>query len=233
MRVYYVQDYVFFLHGSLNPSLNLSFWLRASIRTAGSDRALTLSKILPTFGPNRCIVFFLKLVFVSAPYYRMSDVSFAHLLINGEHRHASTGATYSVHSPYTGSLASIAAAATSEDCHAAIEAAQRAFPAWEATGYATRRDILLRATATLQSEDWQKKAALAMRAELAMPQAYITFNFVAGSGLLGSVATLVNDLKGETLPSLVPGGQVFIQRRAQGVMYVSLRCCFFFVACLL
>ncbi|KAF8477955.1 aldehyde dehydrogenase [Russula ochroleuca] len=149
----------------------------------------------------------------------MSDVPFAHLLINGEHLPANTGATFSVHSPYTGSLASAAAAASSEDCRAAIEAAHRAFPAWEATSYATRRDILLRAAATLRSEEWQKKAALAMRAELAMPQAHIMFNFFAGSELLGSVATLVNDLKGEILPSVVPGGQVFIQRRAQGVIY--------------
>ena len=151
----------------------------------------------------------------------MPDVPFAQLLINGDHRPASTSAIFSVYSPYTGALASTAAAASSEDCHAAIEAAHRAFPAWEATGYATRRDILLRAMATLRSEEWQKRAALAMRAELAMPQAHIVFNLVAGSVLLGSVATLVNDLKGETLPSLVPGGQVFIQRRAQGVMYVS------------
>ena len=151
----------------------------------------------------------------------MPDVPFAPLLINGEHRPASTGATFSVHSSYSGSLASTAAAASSEDCRAAIEAAQRAFPAWEATGYATRRDILLRATATLRSEEWQKRASLAMRAELAMPQAAVMFNLVAGSELLGSVATLVNELKGETLPSWVPGGQVFVQRRAQGVMYVS------------
>jgi acyl-CoA reductase-like NAD-dependent aldehyde dehydrogenase len=151
----------------------------------------------------------------------MPDVPFVRLLINGEHLPANTGATFSVHSPYTGSLASTAAAASSDDCRAAIEAAHRAFPAWEATSYATRRDILLRAAATLRSEEWQKRAAIAMRAELAMPQAPIMFNFVAGSELLGSVATLVNDLKGETLPSLVPGGQVFIQRRAQGVMYVA------------
>ncbi len=150
----------------------------------------------------------------------MPDVPFAHLVIDGEHRPASTGATFSVHNPYNGSLASTAAAASSEDCRAAIEAAQQAFPAWEATGYTTRRDILLRAAATLRSEEWQKRAAVAMRAELAMPQESIVFNFNAGSGLLASVATLVNELKGETLPSLVPGGQVFIQRRAQGVMYV-------------
>jgi acyl-CoA reductase-like NAD-dependent aldehyde dehydrogenase len=156
-------------------------------------------------------------------YFRdtdMSDVPFTPLLINGERRPASTGATFSVHSPHTGELASTAAAATWDDCRAAIEAAQRAFPAWEQTTYAMRQEILLRAAATLGSEEWQKKAAPAMRAEVAMTQAQIDFNFSIGSHFLKGVACMVNELKGETLPSVVPGGQVFIQRRAHGVMYV-------------
>ncbi|KAI0292402.1 aldehyde dehydrogenase [Russula brevipes] len=149
----------------------------------------------------------------------MADIPFAPLLINGERRPASTGATFSVHSPYTGALASTAASASSEDCRAAIEAAQRAFPAWEATQYATRREILLRALATLQSEAWQKKAAPVMRAEVAMTRAQLLLNFIFGAGTLASVADMVGELKGETLPSVLPGGQVFVQRRAHGVVY--------------
>jgi hypothetical protein len=84
---------------------------------------------------------------------------------------------------------------------------------------AMRRDILLRAAATFQSEEWQKKAAPPMQAEAAMPQSHILFNFVAAAKLLEDVASLANDLKGETLPSIFPGGQVFVQRRAHGVMY--------------
>jgi acyl-CoA reductase-like NAD-dependent aldehyde dehydrogenase len=150
----------------------------------------------------------------------MSGVPFTSLLINGNRCPASTGATFPVHSPHTGELASTAAAASRDDCRAAIEAAERAFPAWEKTPFATRREILLRAVATLQSEEWQSKAALAMRAEVAMTQAQIKFNFFAGTHLLQGVTCMVNELRGETLPSVVPGGQVFIQRRAQGVMYV-------------
>ena len=152
--------------------------------------------------------------------FDMPDVHFAPLLIDGERRAASTGATFTVRSPHTGALASTSAAASSEDCREAIEAAQRAFPAWEASSFATRRDILLRAAEMIQSEAWQKKAASVMLAEVAMPHAHTVFNFVAGAELLKSVATLVNELKGETLPSKVPGGHVFVQRRAQGVMYV-------------
>lgn len=150
----------------------------------------------------------------------MPNVPFAPLFIDGECRPASAGATFQVHSPHTGALASTAAAASSEDCRAAIAAAQRAFPAWEDVAFATRRDILLRAAATLKSEEWQKKAAPAMQAEVAMSRMHALFNFVAGFELLASVAGLANDLKGLTLPSTVPGGHVFIQRRAQGVVYV-------------
>lgn len=73
------------------------------------------------------------------------------------------------------------ATGSSENCRAAIEATQKAFPAWEpvasrATGYTTRYCILLTA-AMLRSEEWQEKAAAAaMRAELAMPQS--TLNLI-------------------------------------------------------
>jgi acyl-CoA reductase-like NAD-dependent aldehyde dehydrogenase len=151
----------------------------------------------------------------------MADVPFAPLLINGERRPASTGATFSAYSPYTGALASTTASASSEDCRAAIGAAQQAFPAWEATQYATRREILRRAVATLRSEEWRKKAAPVMRAEVAMTQAQLLCNFIFGAEALGSVADIVGELKGETLPSVLPGGQVFVQRRAHGVVCVS------------
>ena len=144
----------------------------------------------------------------------MSDIRFTSLLINAERRPASTGATFEVHSPHTGALASVAAAASLDDCRAAIEAAQRAFPAWEESPYNTRRQILLRASATLESKEWQKKAAALMRAEVAMPESQVTFNLFAAS------TVLVDELKGDIFPSFVPGGQVFVQRRALGVVCV-------------
>ncbi|KAI9454067.1 aldehyde dehydrogenase [Lactarius psammicola] len=149
----------------------------------------------------------------------MSDVPFTSLLINGERRRASHGATFEVRNPHTGVLASTSAAASKDDARAAIEAAQRAFPAWEETPANTRRQILLRALTTLQSEEWQKKAAAAMRAEVAMPESQVIFNIYSASSLITDFACLVNELKGETLPSVIPGGQVFIQRRALGVVY--------------
>ena len=154
----------------------------------------------------------------------MADVPFTHLLINGERRHASTGATFEVRDPHTGVLASIAATASSEDCRAAIDAAHRAFPTWEETPPNARRQILLRALATFESEEWQKKAAASLRAEVAMPESQVIFNVRAAPNSLLKFACLVSELKGETLPSILPGGQVFIQRRALGVMCVLTGC---------
>ena len=149
-----------------------------------------------------------------------ADVRFTPLIIDGERRPASTGVTFPVRSPHTGALASTSAAASSEDCREAIDSAQRAFPAWEATSFAMRRDIMLRAAETIQSEAWQKKVEPVMLAEVAAPRAHVLFNCVASVSILKSVATLVNELKGETLPSITPGGHVFVQRRALGVVYV-------------
>ena len=155
----------------------------------------------------------------------MADVPFTQLLINGERRPASTGATFEVRNPHTGVLASTAAVTSSEDCRAAIDAAHRAFPAWEDTPSNTRRQILLRAAATLESKEWQKKAAAALRDEVAMPESQVIFNTGSASNIMVDFACLVNELKGETLPSVIPGGQVFIQRRALGVVCVLLSSC--------
>lgn len=150
----------------------------------------------------------------------MTSVPFTHLLINGERRPSSTGVTFEVRNPHTGVLASTAASASSDDCRAAIEAAQRAFPAWEDTPPNARRQILVRALATLESEEWKKKAAASLRAEVAMPESQVIFNLLSAPGTLSGFTCLVNELKGETLPSYIPGGQVFVQRRALGVVCV-------------
>ena len=154
----------------------------------------------------------------------MADVPFTALLINGERRPASTGAAFEVRNPHTGVLASTAAAASSEDCKAAIDAAHRAFPAWEETPPNARRQILLRALVTLESEEWKKKAAASLRAEVAMPESQIIFNLSGTPISLLNFACLVSELKGETLPSIIPGGQVFVQRRALGVVCVLTSC---------
>jgi acyl-CoA reductase-like NAD-dependent aldehyde dehydrogenase len=55
------------------------------------------------------------------------------LLINGEERAATGGASYVRNDPFTGKPATKAAAATVADVNAAIDNAAAAFPAWSKT----------------------------------------------------------------------------------------------------
>ena len=74
------------------------------------------------------------------------------LLINGEMRAATGGASFVRHDPFTGRPATTAAAATIADANAAVEAAAAAFPAWSRTGPGERRAILSKAADIMASK---------------------------------------------------------------------------------
>ncbi|MGO4832786.1 aldehyde dehydrogenase family protein, partial [Rhizobiaceae sp. 2RAB30] len=74
------------------------------------------------------------------------------LLIDGAEQGASGGATYERHDPFTGKLATRAAAATTNDAVAAVAAAAAAFPAWSKTGPGERRALLLKAADVMASK---------------------------------------------------------------------------------
>jgi len=150
----------------------------------------------------------------------MANVPFVPLLINGEHRPASTNATFDVYNSYSKSHVSIAAAASSEDCRLAIEAAHRAFPAWEATPLPTRRDILLRAAAIMDGKEWQDKAIAALVDEISASRPWAAYNVLPAASGVRNFAGMAQQLKGDIFPSMAPGGQVLVQKRAHGVMYV-------------
>src|SRR5690349_1644577 len=67
------------------------------------------------------------------------------MLIGGENRPSSSGATFDRLNPVTGEVASRAFAATLEDADAAVDAAAAAFPAWSALPPTERRARLLKA----------------------------------------------------------------------------------------
>src|SRR5690348_6334977 len=64
------------------------------------------------------------------------------LLIGGLWRAAESGATFERVDPYTGAVATVAAAAGRADARAAVDAAAGAFPAWSATAAAAREQRL-------------------------------------------------------------------------------------------
>src|SRR4051812_15355151 len=77
------------------------------------------------------------------------EVAQQQLLIGGEWTDASAGGTYEKKNPYTGEVTTTAAAAKREDARAAVEAAQKAFPAWSSAAPAERAAVLNRAAELL------------------------------------------------------------------------------------
>lgn len=148
------------------------------------------------------------------------NTAFAPLFFDGQARPASGDAKYEVYNPYSGQLVSHAANASAQDCRDAVDAASRAFPAWEKSLLSQRRDFFMRAAALLETERYRAKVAEAIKAEIAATDFIVDLNLNMSAEMLRTLATLVIELKGETFPSHVPGGQVLVQRRAHGVVYV-------------
>lgn len=118
------------------------------------------------------------------------------LYINGTYRAASTDATFAVANSYTGRIVGHSASASSSDCVEAIEAAHRAFPAWESAPLAFRRDVLLRTAAILEGEEWKEKAMRALKEETSSTEGWALMNVLSGPGSLRNVAGMVNEVSG-------------------------------------
>lgn len=143
---------------------------------------------------------------------------FTSLYIDGEWRPASGGATFNVFRPSSEDIVGTAAAATAADCTAAVEAAARAFPAWERTPLSVRRDVFLRAADIVASDKYRAEAIAACMEEVGATAELTGAMHDNQTNAMRHYAGMVNLMKGETFPSLVPGGQVFCHRRAFGVV---------------
>ncbi|KAA1472194.1 aldehyde dehydrogenase [Dentipellis sp. KUC8613] len=148
-----------------------------------------------------------------------SAVPLVQLLIHGVRRAARNRATFPVYNSYSNKLVTNSASASSEDAQAAVESAHRAFPAWEATAPHERRDVFLRAASIMESDRWRKEVSESMLSETSSTVPWQMYNTMSAPNVVRGFAGMVNELRGETFQSVVPGGQVFIQRRGQGVIY--------------
>ncbi|CCM04245.1 uncharacterized protein FIBRA_06412 [Fibroporia radiculosa] len=144
---------------------------------------------------------------------------FTPLYIDGEERQASDKGTFEVRNPYSKEIVTLAASASRDDCKDAIDAAAKAFRTWEHTPLITKRDYFLKAADLLETDKYKAKVAEAINAEAVAGEYMVQFNLMTSIGLLRWVAGSIALLRGETFPSLVPGGQVLAQRRAQGVIF--------------
>ena len=125
------------------------------------------------------------------------------LLIGGRQVPASNGSTFDRVDPYTGAIATRAAAATVEDADAAVAAAQAAFPAWSALAATERRKRLLRELKVGVSRT--PGGALRKFASLA-------------AGMLREAASMTTQITGEVIPSDIPGSLALAVRSPCGVV---------------
>ncbi|KAI0315597.1 aldehyde dehydrogenase [Amylostereum chailletii] len=146
-------------------------------------------------------------------------MSFVPLFVDGQRRPSSTGATFAVHNAFTKDVVGTVAAASLDDCVAAIEAAHKALPAWEATSPLARMAIFMRASEIMESEAWRAKMYQAITEETATATPWTAFNTFSAGWMTLATAAYANELKGESFVSTVPGGHAVVQRRAQGVVY--------------
>jgi len=145
---------------------------------------------------------------------------FAQLYIDGKFQPSSNAEIFEVCNPYSGEVVSISASASSADCNAAVDAAQRAFETWEHTTLEDRRNILLKAADLIDTNRYREKIEESTRQETAAAPDYCSFNWGSASGHLRAQAKALDLLKDESYPSVVPGAQVTTQRRAMGVVSV-------------
>lgn len=143
------------------------------------------------------------------------------LVIDGKSVPSSTNEVFDVRNPFSGEVVSRAAAASSEDCVAAIEAAGRALDAWERTPLPRKREIILKTSEILTSDAWKKKGMQSVTEETAAAPYYAQFDNFVGSSVLQATSGLLSEIKGEAFPSsVIPGATIVAQRRAKGVMCV-------------
>src|SRR2546423_12536535 len=125
------------------------------------------------------------------------------LLIGGEWKEAAAGGTFERTDPFTGEPAGSAAAAKREDAHAAGDAAAEAFPAWAASPPSQRRELLQKAAGLLMER--AEDIAQIVTAETGGTFGWGMFNCSLAAGMLGEAAAQTTAMRGEVIPSDVPG----------------------------
>lgn len=140
----------------------------------------------------------------------------AQLLINGTLCAARSGATFERINPVQGTVATVAAAAQTEDVSAALEAAAQAYPAWAALGPSERRQHLLKAAELME----QRQAEFIRIAgqETGSTEAWYGFNVMLAANILREAAAMTTQVQGALIPSDIPGNLSMAKRVPCGVV---------------
>ena len=138
------------------------------------------------------------------------------VLVNGERVAAAGGATFERRDPFTGGVASVSAAAAAEDAVAAADNAAGAFRPWSGSPHRERRRLLMAASAVMEARaDFFTGL---MTAEIGATAAWSRFNVSMASAMLQEAAAQVYNVRGETIPSDVPGATAIALRVPAGVV---------------
>jgi len=137
------------------------------------------------------------------------------LLIDGDKRDASGSASYERMDPFTGKLATRAAAASVADANAAVEAAAAAFPAWSKTGPGERRVLLSKAADVMASKVGEFTRL--MMEETGATGPWAGFNVMLAARMLREAAAMTTQISGEVIPSDKPGTLAMAIRQPAGV----------------
>ncbi|MEZ2330262.1 aldehyde dehydrogenase [Mesorhizobium sp. RCC_202] len=137
------------------------------------------------------------------------------LLIDGDERAATGKASYDRLDPFTGKLATRAAAASIADANTAVEAAAAAFPAWSQTGPGERRALLSKAADVMASKVGEFTRL--MMEETGATGAWAGFNVMLAANMLREAAAMTTQISGEIIPSDKPGTLAMAIRQPAGV----------------
>ena len=137
------------------------------------------------------------------------------LLIGGEWTDAADGRTFEVHNPYTGEVASTAAAAGREDVRRAVEAAAAAFEDWSATPLVKRREVLERAAVLM--EERQAELAQIVADETGGTFGWGMFNVGLATGMLREAGVHAAAVQGRRSARTSPASACEAVRQPAGV----------------
>ena len=130
---------------------------------------------------------------------------------------AADGRTFERINPYTGKVASRAAAASVADCITAVDSAAAAFPAWSATGPNERRIVLLKAADLIESRGAEFSEI--MTDEIGAVGPWGHFNAFFAASLMREAASMTTQVAGEVIPSDKPNSFAMAIRQPVGVCF--------------
>ncbi|AZO56099.1 MULTISPECIES: aldehyde dehydrogenase [unclassified Mesorhizobium] len=137
------------------------------------------------------------------------------LLIDGDEKAATGKASYERMDPFTGKLATRAAAASVADANSAVDAAAAALPAWSKTGPGERRALLSRGADVMASKVGEFTRL--MMEETGATGPWAGFNVMLAANMLREAAAMTTQISGEIIPSDKPGTLAMAIRQPAGV----------------